>query len=182
MLFYLLPVAEVQALFDRLGYRLDDDAVRRNVDYYFRRTSHGSTLSRVVHAWVLARLDPERSWRLFCEALESDVNDVQGGTTAEGIHTGVMAGTLDLVLRCYLGMEPRGDTVWFAPCPPPALRAGVRFRMQYRGYWLSVETTPDRLRIACDVGGPRPARVGMAGHVVELVPGRTHDFTLPAAS
>ncbi len=182
MLFYLLPVAEVQALFDRLGYRLDDDAVRRNVDYYFRRTSHGSTLSRVVHAWVLARLDPERSWRLFCEALESDVNDVQGGTTAEGIHTGVMAGTLDLVLRCYLGMEPRGDTVWFAPCPPPALRAGVRFRMQYRGYWLSVETTPDRLRIACDVGGPRLARVGMADHIVELVPGRTHDFALPAAS
>ena len=182
MLFYLLPAAEVQSLFRRLGYILDDAAVQRNVDYYFRRTSHGSTLSRVVHAWVLARLAPERSWQLFSEALESDVNDIQGGTTAEGIHTGVMAGTLDLVLRCYLGMEPHGDTIRFAPCLPPALRAGVEFRMQYRGNWLSVETTPDRLRITCDAGGPKPARVGMAGHVVELVPGRTHDFALPAAS
>ena len=181
MLFYLLSAAEVQTLFQRLGYRLDDDAVRRNVDYYFQRTSHGSTLSRVVHAWVLARLDPVRSWQLFSEALESDVNDIQGGTTAEGIHTGVMAGTLDLVLRCYLGMEPRGDTVWFAPCLPPALRSGVEFRMQYRGNRLAVETTPDRLRITRDAGGPRPARVGMAGRVVELVPGRTHDFALPAA-
>ena len=28
-------------------------------------------------------------------ALESDVDDIQGGTTQEGIHMGVMAGTLD---------------------------------------------------------------------------------------
>lgn len=30
-------------------------------------------------------------------ALESDVNDVQGGTTKEGIHVGVMGGTLGLL-------------------------------------------------------------------------------------
>ena len=92
-----------------------------------------------------------------------------------------MAGTLDLVLRCYLGMEPHGDTLRFAPCLPPALRAGVEFRMQYRGNRLSVETTPGRLRITCDAGGPHPTHVGVAGRVVELVPGRTHDFALPAA-
>jgi hypothetical protein len=35
-------------------------------------------------------------------AMESDVDDNQGGTTQEGIHMGVIAGTLDELLRIYL--------------------------------------------------------------------------------
>ena len=37
-------------------------------------------------------------------ALRSDIDDIQGGTTAEGIHTGVMAGTLYLVQRIFLAV------------------------------------------------------------------------------
>jgi trehalose/maltose hydrolase-like predicted phosphorylase len=37
------------------------------------------------------------SWNLFREALESDICDIQGGTTHEGIHLGAMAGTVDIV-------------------------------------------------------------------------------------
>ena len=33
----------------------------------------------------------------FAEALQSDVSDIQQGTTAEGVHLGAMAGTVDLV-------------------------------------------------------------------------------------
>ncbi|MET9251230.1 hypothetical protein [Nonomuraea sp. NPDC003709] len=32
------------------------------------RTSHGSPLSAVVHAWVLARSNRAQSWRFFTEA------------------------------------------------------------------------------------------------------------------
>jgi trehalose/maltose hydrolase-like predicted phosphorylase len=35
--------------------------------------------------------------------MESDLGDVQGGTTKEGIHMGVMSGTLDLLQRSYAG-------------------------------------------------------------------------------
>ena len=34
----------------------------------------------------------------FAEALQSDVCDIQHGTTAEGVHLGAMAGTVDLVI------------------------------------------------------------------------------------
>jgi len=34
------------------------------------------------------------SWDLYLEALTSDYIDIQGGTTKEGIHAGVMAGTV----------------------------------------------------------------------------------------
>src|SRR5678815_3075811 len=97
MLFYLLSSQELWAVFERLGYAFDpQEDVQRNVDYYLSRTAHGSTLSRVVTAWVLARLDRGRSWEQMAAALESDVADVQGGTTREGIHLGAMAGTVDI--------------------------------------------------------------------------------------
>ena len=38
---------------------------RRTIDYYDQRTSHGSTLSLIVHAGVLAGIDPESSWERF---------------------------------------------------------------------------------------------------------------------
>ena len=178
MLFYLLPVDEVMRLLRQLGYPMDPTTLRSTIDYYFRRTSHGSTLSRVVHAWVLARIDPQRSWQLFLEALESDLNDIQGGTTAEGIHAGVMAGTIDLVQRCYLGMQTRGDTVWFDPCLPEALSAGLAFRFQYRGNWFSVRATQHSLQVTFDSGWHPPARIGIAGQVSELGPGETRTFAL----
>ena len=56
MLFYLLSAEELYEIFERLGYPFDYETIPRNIDYYLKRTSHGSTLSRVVHAWVLARI------------------------------------------------------------------------------------------------------------------------------
>src|SRR4051794_39418256 len=97
MLFYLFPGEELREIFERLGYEYRSDTATRNVAYYDARTSHGSTLSFVTHAGVLAAFDPESSWERFLVALRSDVDDIQGGTTKEGIHLGVMAGTLDVV-------------------------------------------------------------------------------------
>ena len=178
MLLYLLPVDEVMRLLRQLGYPMHPTTLRATIEYYFQRTSHGSTLSRVVHAWVLARIDPQRSWQLFLEALESDINDIQGGTTAEGIHAGVMAGTIDLVQRCYMGMETRDDTVWFRPCLPEALSSGLAFRFQYRGNWFSVRATHHTLQVTFDSGWHPPARIGIAGQVSELRPGETRAFAL----
>jgi trehalose/maltose hydrolase-like predicted phosphorylase len=45
---------------------------------------------------VLARLRPGASEPFLVEALNSDVKDLQAGTTAEGIHLGAMAGVVDL--------------------------------------------------------------------------------------
>ena len=47
--------AHLSAIFERLGYPFPPDTIPRNVAYYSARTSHGSTLSRVVDSWVLAR-------------------------------------------------------------------------------------------------------------------------------
>ncbi len=121
MLFYLISSEELRHLFKRLGYTFKYETIPRNVEYYVRRTSDGSSLSRMIHSWVLARSDREQAWKLFTDALMVDVRDIQGGTTAEGIHLGAMAGTVDLLQRGHTGIETRGDTLFIDPRLPVEL-------------------------------------------------------------
>ena len=58
MLFYLFSTEELTELIERLGYDFDASLVRRNIDYADQRTSHGSTLSHMVHAWLFSRARP----------------------------------------------------------------------------------------------------------------------------
>jgi trehalose/maltose hydrolase-like predicted phosphorylase len=133
MLFQLLTADELYAVLDRMGYRYDRQTIPRTVAYYLDRTCHGSTLSKVVHSWVLSRGARRKAWGWFLEALESDIADVQGGTTGEGIHLGAMAGTVDLLQRAFTGLETREDVLSLDPALPEALKA-MRFRVRYRGH------------------------------------------------
>src|ERR1700748_3160514 len=144
MLFFLFRQDELREIFGRLGYDYRDDTVARNVEYYDRRTSHGSTLSFVTHAGVLASIDPESSWERFLVALRSDAEDIQGGTTKEGIHMGVMAGTLDLMQRSYAGTYINDDVLCFDPRLPNPL-ASLSFSMQFRQTPLQPTLPPHRL-------------------------------------
>jgi trehalose/maltose hydrolase-like predicted phosphorylase len=180
MLFFLLPGGELRRLFERLGYGYDEDTARRNIAYYDRRTSHGSTLSLVTYAAVLAALDPAKSWERFLVALESDVGDVQGGTTREGIHMGVMSGTLDLIQRFYAGTTIREDVLHFTPCLPGPLD-GLSFAMQFRGTPILVALDDARLTVAVHSEGvSRPIRVGVGDEIRELCPGDERTFEMTA--
>jgi len=55
MLLFLLSRTELRELLAGLGYQVSNEQLERTVSYYLARTSHGSTLSGVVSAWVLAR-------------------------------------------------------------------------------------------------------------------------------
>ncbi|WP_240777995.1 glycoside hydrolase family 65 protein [Nonomuraea basaltis] len=146
MLFYLLTADELLAILDRLGYPAEPGLIPRTITHYLDRTSHGSTLSAVVHAWVLARSDRARSWQFFAEALISDVHDVQGGTAAEGIHLGAMAGTLDMLQRCYLGLEPRPEGLHLNPLLPDRLGA-LSLPLLFRGLRLTIEADQESTRV-----------------------------------
>jgi alpha,alpha-trehalase len=177
MLLYLLSTDELRSIFERLGYAFEPDAIPRTIDYYLRRTSHGSTLSRVVHAWVLARSDRERSWAFFEDALRSDLDDTQGGTTAEGIHLGAMAGTLDLLQRCYLGIETRDDVLWFNPLLPTEVR-NLTLDLRYRRRWMKLAVANGEFTVEVQDWGDGAARVGLGGKVIELHPGERRQLRL----
>ncbi len=178
MLFYLLSADELRRLFARLGYPFEYDTIPKNIEYYLARTSHGSTLSKVVHAWVLVRSDRERAWELFSEALESDLLDLQGGTTSEGVHLGAMAGTVDLVQRAYTGIETSEEVLWLDPRIPKELHR-LRFTIRYRRHWgLEIEITRDWIRITSRPADVYPIRVGIRGEIVELGAGTSVERAL----
>jgi HAD superfamily hydrolase (TIGR01509 family) len=164
MLFYLFSSEELGALFQRLDYPFEYETIPRNVAYYDARSSHGSTLSRVVHAWVLARLDRPRAVRYFAEALQSDVNDIQGGTTAEGVHLGAMAGTVDLVQRVSTGIEITGNVLRLNPRLPEELER-IDMRIRYRGHSLDLRLTRDTLTVRERDRGGAPIRLGFKDEV-----------------
>jgi trehalose/maltose hydrolase-like predicted phosphorylase len=178
MLFFLFRQDELREIFGRLGYDYRADTVTRNVEYYDRRTSHGSTLSFVTHAGVLATIDPESSWDRFLVALHSDADDIQGGTTKEGIHMGVMSGTLDLMQRNYAGARVYGGVLHFNPQLPSKL-GSLSFSMQFRATPIQVTLTGDHLTLAVHPeGASRPVTVAVRDDIRELGPGDRTAFEL----
>jgi trehalose/maltose hydrolase-like predicted phosphorylase len=178
MLFYLFAPAGIRELFERLGYEYRADTAARNIAYYDQRTSHGSTLSFVTFTGVLAPLDPESSWERFLVALRSDFEDIQGGTTREGIHMGVMSGTVDLMQRAYPGTEIRDGVLHFQPRLPARVEEVV-FRMQYQRTPMHVALNHERLTLAIHrEGAGGPIRVGVGDEIRELCPGDTETFEL----
>ncbi|MFO7998954.1 MAG: glycosyl hydrolase family 65 protein, partial [Bacteroidales bacterium] len=167
MLFYLFSAEELGSMFARLGYDFDPGTIPQNIEYYRKRTAHGSTLSQVIHAWVYARSHREESWKRFREALMSDFQDVQGGTTHEGIHLGAMAGTLDIIQRCYSGLEIRDDVLWFNPQLPEDIREMV-FQLRYRGHWIKILISHDRLSLEFNHGWANPVTVGLNGETIRM--------------
>ncbi|MFD5497588.1 glycoside hydrolase family 65 protein [Streptomyces sp. NPDC127091] len=173
MLGYLFAPAELQGLFRRLGHELDEATWRLTVDHYLHRTSHGSTLSGLVHGWVLARERRAEAWTFCQEALRGDIADVQGGTTGEGIHLGAMAGTLDLVQRGLPGLETRGGDLRLDPVPLPEL-SSYGFTLRYHGHWgVRLRLERGLLEIAVPASGPGPVDVRLPDRTARLHPGET---------
>ncbi|MDD7939581.1 glycosyl hydrolase family 65 protein [Actinomycetospora lutea] len=176
MLFFVFSADELRLLLAGLGYALRPEVIPRTIEYYVARTSHGSTLSSLVHAWVLARAHRARALDHFEQALRSDIADIQGGTTAEGIHLGAMAGCVDLLQRCFAGLETRHDALWFNPHWPRRF-GRLEFALQYRGRALAVVVSGRDVHVAVEPGPGGPVRVGCGEDVRALRPGESARFT-----
>ena len=147
MTFYNLNEEEVTGILSNLGYNLSDDYLAKNLEYYLKRTSHGSTLSRVVHSLLASMAgDNELSWKLYQEALASDYNDIQGGTTGEGIHVGVMAGTVMIALTTYAGLKYNGEHLRLSPYLPKWWKR-IGFHMKFKGTGYTFDIKSNELKV-----------------------------------
>jgi trehalose/maltose hydrolase-like predicted phosphorylase len=147
MMFYNLSLQEIKQIFEGAGYDWQDDFLERNFQYYYLRTSHGSTLSKLVHAHLANIIgDKDLSMQLYKDALISDYADVQVGTTKEGIHVGVMCGTALIALKSIAGVDLTADSVKFFPRLPKDWRK-MCFNFNYRGDQYHCEVTPTDLAI-----------------------------------
>jgi trehalose/maltose hydrolase-like predicted phosphorylase len=150
MIYYLLSPGQVKHILELMGYKVGDELelMCKNYDYYSQRTSHGSTLSFIVHSGILKYLKGHRQdmWRWFHTALKSDVEDIQGGTAEEGIHTGVMGGTIDLVMKAFAGISLFKDAILLEPQLPSHWKR-LALKITHRRNWFHISITPDELTI-----------------------------------
>ncbi|MCP4653716.1 MAG: glycoside hydrolase family 65 protein [Candidatus Omnitrophica bacterium] len=147
MAFYLLSLSDMKDIFHGLGYHFDKSMLRKNYNYYVQRTSHGSTLSKVVHCYISQLLGkPQEAWRWYLEVLKSDIHDTQGGTTPEGIHMGVMGGSIDMMFRGFCGLSFREDRVVINPDLPKKIQK-VKFKFLYKDRWVWLTVTKNQITI-----------------------------------
>ena len=180
MLFFMLTADELTDVLHRLGYRFDPASIPDHVRHYLARTSNGSTLSEVVHAWVLARSDRGAAWQLLLDALAADIDDTQGGTTGEGIHLGAMAGSVDLLQRCFVDLDARDDTLHVNPRLPDELPR-LRFNLDYRGHRLELDVTHTEVAVRSRPGSAPPVRIAVRDHAFDLGGDATHTVALRRA-
>jgi len=175
MTYYNLDRDTVDGLLKTLGYELPADYLSRNLNYYLHRTSHGSTLSRVVHARLASMVGDRRlSWKLYLDALTSDYQDIQGGTTAEGIHAGVMAGTVLVALNTFAGLDLLGDIVRINPDLPDHWRK-ISFNFAFKGVNYRCEVSGKEVTLLAD----SDVVVEINGVIKHLILGEAADLECP---
>ncbi|WP_057771140.1 glycoside hydrolase family 65 protein [Lactobacillus selangorensis] len=170
---YELPLDHFEAVFKAQGIKLPADYLVKNVRYYLARTTHGSTLSRIVYA-ELALLDNQRdlSWDLFSEALSSDYYDIQGGTTAEGIHLGVMGATIMVTERDYAGVDDRGAEISIDPHMPKQW-GSIEFIRLFRGVEYHFLVTKNKIEVTAN----QDVSVRIQGEQTSLTANKTETVT-----
>jgi beta-phosphoglucomutase family hydrolase len=147
MTFFNLDPVVVKNILQDLGYKLPKDFLEKNFDFYINRCSHGSTLSRVVHAYLASLIGRKKlTWDLYIDALKSDYVDIQGGTTAEGIHMGVMTGTALMTLTAFAGLNFHGDSLSVNPNLPKHWNE-INFSCTFRGVEFQIRINKETIAV-----------------------------------
>ena len=182
MTWYVLEPEEVVRILNQLGYSSVKDPLKllkANYDFYEGRTSHGSTLSKVVHAVISKYIySSDISWDWFMEAMQSDIYDTQGGTTIEGIHTGVMAGTIEVIKQDFAGLNLSATPMKLDP-DLPAHWGEMKFNFVWQSIWFDVAIEHDRVVMTAHHKGDKVVPVEIFGDQYELKPGMALQVNKP---
>ncbi|MGD9250087.1 MAG: glycosyl hydrolase family 65 protein, partial [Desulfobacterales bacterium] len=183
MAYYLLGPDELKRVVRMMGYELPEDHLPKNLDHHLLRTSHGSTLSYITHAMVLANAGRiAESWHFYRQALISDLADIQGGTTAEGIHLGVMGGCLKGVVTNFAGFDWDRGNLAINPNLPEEWES-LKFSVLIRGdrYYFEACRQELTLKVVPDAGAtPEKDQfvIGVQGRPEILVYDRESSFRI----
>ncbi|MCP3900652.1 MAG: glycoside hydrolase family 65 protein, partial [Desulfobacteraceae bacterium] len=171
MLLYLFSAETLRKMFKRLNYFFDKSLIQKNINYYLKRTTNGSSLALVIHAWIEARQARERSWKLFSKALETDMVNDAAGSTREGIHLAAMSGCIDILQRGYAGLEIRSNILILNPLFPKSINR-ISFHIRYRDHWLDLQITQKEVKVKSLTSRARPIMIMIKEEVIRLYPGK----------
>jgi alpha,alpha-trehalase len=88
-----------------------------------------------------------------------------------------MAGTVDIIQRCFTGIETRAGVLHFNPSLPLELD-GLQTTIRYRHHTLHIKVTHEVLEIASRPATAFPITVAYRGHFRDMAPGQAYAFRL----
>ena len=88
-----------------------------------------------------------------------------------------MAGTVDLIQRCFTGIETRGDVLWLNPRLPEGLNS-LTLNLNYRHHVLGLHVSRTCARVSTEPSSEPPIQIGIANEVHQLKPGEVREFQL----
>lgn len=183
MIWYLLDPNDVLALLQRSGAPLPQgmgprELLAKNFDYYYPRTSHGSTLSALVHGTLAETLGRDKlAASLFRATLSADLHDVQGGTTGEGLHIGSISGCILWVINHMLGITTTTKKLRIDPNQLPKGWTLIQTTITFRGSRVRIRVTPHTITVdhlsgfaplECELDDRPGAIVLPIGHTVAI--------------
>ena len=171
MIFYLFSAEKLRKMFKRLDYPFSKNLISKNINYYLPRTTNGSSLAAIIHAWIEARRKRELSWEFFSQALETDIVEHKNGSTQEGIHLAAMSGCIDILQRSYAGIEIRGNILILNPLLTKSINR-ISLHIRYRKHWLDLDISQEKVIIKSLTSKARPIIIMVKDEIIRLYPGR----------
>jgi beta-phosphoglucomutase len=133
------------------GEDVDNDAKRRNFDYYEGVTIHDSTLSASTFAVIAAEVGhADKAYRYFLDTLRVDLDDLHGNA-AHGVHMAAMAGSWLALTWGFGGLRVHGGELALSPRLPVAWKS-YRFGVRWQNAHLRVDIDGDGVRYSLTAG------------------------------
>ncbi|HHV99923.1 MAG TPA: glycoside hydrolase family 65 protein [Clostridiaceae bacterium] len=124
---------------------LNQEELAANYDYYFKYTTHDSSLSSIVHSILCCRMGRiQDAYDLFVKSLDIDLSEDKAGA-AEGIHIANCGGIWQAIVFGFAGMLPcyESGQVSFNPRLPESWKS-LKFNIVYRGENYRVHVLPGK--------------------------------------
>ena len=130
-----------------LAHMIFEDAqklstMEHSFDYYEKRTTHDSSLSRCIFGIMASRLGrKEKAYEYFDFSSKLDILDSQHNTK-DGIHTANMGGTYMGIVYGFLGLRIKENGFFFMPSIPKQWTC-CRLRLELRESLVEITVTKD---------------------------------------
>ena len=159
--------ADVVALLGLLPEEFAGVSGAANFQYYDRRCSHGSSLSRAMHGLVAARLgSTEAALRYFLETADIDLSDTKVAIDG-GVHIAALGGIWMMAVFGFAGLSVRDDGIAIDP-QLPASWLSVAFSVQWHRREVRIRITQARMLIKATLETGEPMTIFVCGEPYEL--------------
>ncbi len=123
----------------------DTETIRKNFEFYEKRTLHESSLSACIHSIIASRIcDIEKAYELYLRTSRLDLDDYNN-EVREGLHITSMAGTWMAIVTGFGGLRIRNDRLSFYPLIPVNWH-GYSFRVYFRNTIIEVFVSRNKIR------------------------------------